>query len=104
MIATAGVNGDISALAAPNSTWFDAYHSIADHGQFLKDLAAAYPSNSEAISAGKSLEGRDIYGIHIWGSAGKGSKPGVVWHGTVHAREWITTMVNYHVAISAMRD
>lgn len=60
--------------------------------QWITDLAAAYPTNSEVVSAGKSVEGRDIKGIHIWGSGGKGSQKAVVWHGTVHAREWITTM------------
>jgi hypothetical protein len=35
------------------------------------------------FSAGKSVEGRDLTGIHIWGSGGKGSKKGVVLHGTV---------------------
>lgn len=81
-----------AAGAAPNATWFNSYHAIADHHNWIADLAAAYPQNSEVISAGKSVESRDIKGIHIWGSGGKGSKKGVVWHGTVHAREWITTM------------
>ncbi|EEP76473.1 conserved hypothetical protein [Uncinocarpus reesii 1704] len=76
----------------PNSTWFDTYHSYEEHQQFLKDLQTQYLSNSELIIAGNTYEGRPIQGIHIWGSRGKG-KPGVVWHGTVHAREWITTMV-----------
>jgi carboxypeptidase A4 len=89
---------DVSAAAAPNATWFNSYHSIADHFQWLKDLAAAYPSNAEVFVAGKSLEGRDIQGIHIWGSGGKGSKKGVVWHSTVHAREWITTMTVEYAA------
>jgi hypothetical protein len=94
---------DMSIYAAPNSTWFDAYHPIADHMQFLKDLAASYPGNAETFVAGKSHEGRDIAGIHIWGSGGKGSKPGVVWHGTVHAREWITTMVClWYVVVAAV--
>ncbi|KAF2124252.1 hypothetical protein P153DRAFT_390803 [Dothidotthia symphoricarpi CBS 119687] len=87
-----------AAGLAPNSTWFNSYHTIADHMQWVTDLAAAYPKNSEVISAGKSVEGRDIKGIHIWGSGGKGSKKGVVWHGTVHAREWITTMVVEYAA------
>lgn len=87
-----------AAGAAPNSTWFNSYHSINDHMQWISDLAAAYPSNSEVISAGKSLQGRDIKGIHIWGSGGKGSQKAVVWHGTVHAREWITTMVVEYAA------
>lgn len=82
-----------SAGAAPSATWFNSYHSIADHMTFISDLAAAYPNNAEVISAGKSLQNRDIKGIHIWGSGGKGSKKAVVFHSTVHAREWITTMV-----------
>jgi murein tripeptide amidase MpaA len=88
-------NVPIAGLA-PNSTWFNSYHSIADHQKWVSDLVAAYPSNSEVVSAGKSVEGRDIKGIHIWGSGGKGSQKAVVWHGTVHAREWITTMVRIH--------
>ncbi|KAF1973766.1 hypothetical protein BU23DRAFT_505937 [Bimuria novae-zelandiae CBS 107.79] len=89
---------DFTTAVAPNATWFNAYHTISEHTQWLKDLAAAYPSNSEIISAGKSLNGRDITGIHIWGRGGKGSQKGVVWHGTVHAREWITTMVVEYAA------
>lgn len=79
-------------LLAPDISYFNTYHSIADHTTFLRDLASSFPGNAEIVSAGKSVEGRDLTGIHIWGSGGKGSKPGVVWHGTVHAREWITTM------------
>ncbi|KAF2014615.1 hypothetical protein BU24DRAFT_463389 [Aaosphaeria arxii CBS 175.79] len=96
--AFAAADNDFSTLAAPNLTWFNSYHPIADHTQWLKDLAAAYPANSEVFSAGKSLEGRDINGIHIWGSGGKGSQKGVVFHSTVHAREWITNMVNEYAA------
>ncbi|KAJ4375924.1 hypothetical protein N0V83_001202 [Neocucurbitaria cava] len=96
--------GIYAAGAAPNSTWFNSYHAIADHMQWITDLATAYPNNAEVISAGKSLEGRDIKGIHIWGSGGKGSKKGVVWHGTVHAREWITTMVVEYAAYQLLTN
>jgi hypothetical protein len=89
--------GEPSVKAVPSSTWFNAYHPIADHYSFLNDLAASYPNNAETFVAGKSHDGRDIKGIHIYGSGGKGSKRGIVWHGTVHAREWITTMVSVHV-------
>ena len=75
-----------------NSTWFKSYHAYKDHIQFLKDLQASYPSQSAVVTSGKSLNGNDITGIHFWGSSGKG-KPAVVFHGTVHAREWISTMV-----------
>jgi hypothetical protein len=78
----------------PSPSWFTAYHSYADHNTFLTDLQAAYPANSEIITAGTSVQGRTIRGIHIWGSGGKGSKTAVLFHGTVHAREWISTMVS----------
>ena len=73
--------------------WFDTYHPYADHKKYFDDLQAKFPDNSEIISSGTSYEGRDLFGIHLWGSGGKDSKPAVLWHGTVHAREWITAMV-----------
>lgn len=80
-------------MVVPDLAYFNSYHPYADHVKFLQDLSASFKSNSEVFSVGKSVEGRDITGIHIWGSGGKGSKPAIVWHGTVHAREWITNMV-----------
>ncbi|KAF2843258.1 hypothetical protein M501DRAFT_926284 [Patellaria atrata CBS 101060] len=85
-----------------NSTWFNSYHSYADHLTFLNDLKALRPSNSEIITAGTSVQGRPITGIHFWGSGGKGSKPAIVFHSTVHAREWITTMVNEYFAYTLL--
>lgn len=92
----------VSIAGSANATWFNSYHAIADHVQFLKDLQSSYPSNSEILVAGKSNSGRDIIGIHIWGSGGKGSKKAIVWHGTVHAREWITTMVVEYAAYTLL--
>lgn len=77
----------------PSESWFTAYHSYADHLAFLKDLQSSFPGQSEIFTAGSSFQGRALTGIHIWGSGGKGSKPAVVLHGTIHAREWISTMV-----------
>ncbi|KAK7191668.1 Metallocarboxypeptidase A-like protein-like protein 2 [Paraphaeosphaeria sporulosa] len=78
---------------ADNSTsWYDSYHPYADHIQYFDDLHAIFPNNSKKISSGKSYEGRDIYGLHLWGSGGPG-KPAVLYHGTVHAREWISAPV-----------
>ncbi|KAF2867355.1 hypothetical protein BDV95DRAFT_598048 [Massariosphaeria phaeospora] len=91
-----------AAGVAPNTTWFNSYHALDDHVQWIKDLAAAYPGNAETFVVGKTTEGRDINGIHIWGSGGKGSQKGVVWHGTVHAREWITTMIVEYAAFQLL--
>lgn len=77
---------------ADDLSWYDTYHPYEEHIQYFEDLQALFPNNSELISSGTSYEGRDLFGIHLWGDAGPG-KPAVLYHGTVHAREWITTMV-----------
>ncbi|KAK3953392.1 hypothetical protein QBC32DRAFT_234781 [Pseudoneurospora amorphoporcata] len=76
-----------------DQTWFNSYHAYADHLTFLNDLVAAHSNQSEIVTSGTSNNGNAITGIRFWGSAGKGVKPAIVFHGTVHAREWITTMV-----------
>ncbi|KAH8702701.1 hypothetical protein GQ44DRAFT_831816 [Phaeosphaeriaceae sp. PMI808] len=68
--------------------WFDSYHPYADHVQWWRELQGTFKSQSNWTSSGKSYEGRDIFGVHLWGAGGPG-KPAVVYHGTVHAREWI---------------
>ncbi|KZM20888.1 uncharacterized protein EKO05_0006328 [Ascochyta rabiei] len=90
--------GEMGVYAVPSESWFTAYHSYTDHITFLRDLQAGYTGNSEIVTSGSSVQGRVITGIHIWGSGGKGSKPAVLIHGTVHAREWITTMTTEYFA------
>lgn len=92
----------IYAVGAVNSTWFNSYHAYADHLQFLKDLVAQFSTNSEIVTSGNSLNGNAITGIHFWGSGGKGVKPAVILHGTVHAREWITTLVVEYYAYTLL--
>ncbi|KAI1257137.1 hypothetical protein MGN70_000176 [Eutypa lata] len=92
----------ITTSAVPSETWFTAYHSYADHIQFLNDLQASFPGNSEIITTGTSVEGRTLTGIHIWGSGGKNSKTAILFHGTVHAREWIATMVAEYQAFQLL--
>lgn len=74
-------------------SWYDSYHPYEDHVQYFEDLHATFPNNSEIVSSGTSYEGRDLYGIHLWGADGPG-KPAVLFHGTVHAREWISAPVS----------
>lgn len=77
-------------------SWFDSYHPYADHLRFLSDLQSQHKANSKIIFAGNSSQGQAITGIHIYGKKGIGANPAVVFHGTVHAREWITTLVLGH--------
>lgn len=83
----------VDLVAGADISWFNEYHAYADHLTFLDELAAWDSRRAAIVTSGTSAAGRPITGIHIWGSAGKGVRPAVVLHGTVHAREWITTMV-----------
>ena len=78
----------------PDLSWFDSYHAYADHLAWWDAVVAAFPGNAEKITLGQSYEGRDLHAFHLWGDDGVSSeKPIILWHGTVHAREWISTMV-----------
>jgi len=62
----------------------------------MSELVAKFPDHAEIVVAGDSEQSRPITGIHIWGSGRKGSRPAVIFHGTAHAREWISTMTNQY--------
>jgi murein tripeptide amidase MpaA len=58
------------------------------HVEWWRELQGSFANQSNLTTSGKSFEGRDIFGLHLWGASGPG-KPAVLYHGTVHAREWI---------------
>ncbi|KAI8357743.1 hypothetical protein B0O80DRAFT_369300, partial [Mortierella sp. GBAus27b] len=71
-----------------SDVWFQGYHSFADHQNWLATQISSNPGKASSITAGKSFQGREQNGIKI------GTGPNhIVFHGTQHAREWITTMV-----------
>ncbi|GKU07340.1 carboxypeptidase a2 [Fusarium langsethiae] len=36
--------------------------------------------------------------VHLWGKSGKGKNPAIIWHGNVHAREWVSSMTVEYLA------
>lgn len=86
------------AEGSANATWFNSYHPYADHLTWMRDIASKYSSNVKVITSGNSGAGSPITGLHIFGSGGAGKKPAVVFHGTVHAREWIVAMTVEYMA------
>ncbi|KAL6709267.1 hypothetical protein ACN47E_001674 [Coniothyrium glycines] len=87
----------------PDLSWFDTYHAYADHLQYWDDLVQAFPDNSKKFPIGQSYENRTIYAFHLFGDkkeehADNTDKPVILWHATVHAREWISTMVIEYLA------
>ncbi|KAF2849648.1 hypothetical protein T440DRAFT_426160 [Plenodomus tracheiphilus IPT5] len=71
-----------------DDAWFNSYHPYDDHVEWWHELQESFPDNSNWTTTGTSYEGREIFGVHLWGADGPG-KPAVLYHGTVHAREWI---------------
>ncbi|KAI5363900.1 Putative peptidase M14, carboxypeptidase A, metallocarboxypeptidase-like, propeptide [Septoria linicola] len=84
----------------PESTWFNAYHSYAEHVQYWRDMVAGFPRNSQRFTAGTSFQNREIFGVKLFGNNTGTQKSALVWHGTVHAREWISTMTVEFLAAS----
>jgi zinc carboxypeptidase len=82
-------------------SWYQSYHAYDEHREYFEQLHAAYPNNTELVSTGTSYEGRDLFGLHIWGADGPG-KPAVLWHGTVHAREWISAPVVEYLTLQLL--
>jgi hypothetical protein len=82
----------VTTIGEVDMSWFDSYHPYEEHKGFLSQLVTQFPGRADLVTAGTSYEGRPIEGIHIYGTNGGGKNPAILMHGTVHAREWITTV------------
>ncbi|ORY18822.1 hypothetical protein BCR34DRAFT_596037 [Clohesyomyces aquaticus] len=102
-IAVEAPSGSAKKRSVNDPSWFNNYQTYDNHVRYFMDLQAAFPKNSKLISAGKSYEGREIYGLHLWGKDGPG-KPAVIYHGTVHAREWIATPVVEYITLQVLNE
>jgi len=81
---------------ASRGDWDD-YMNFAEIVAFINALETAHPDLCAVSSIGTSIEGRDIWMLHITG-AGSGSKPAVFYHSLIHCREWITAPVVLYLA------
>jgi carboxypeptidase A5 len=80
--------------------YFSTYRTYAEISAFIDSLVATYPAMASRVSAGPSLQGRDIFGIRITGPGGPpaGAKPQVLLNSLQHAREWITGATSMWIA------
>jgi murein tripeptide amidase MpaA len=91
----------VGALAAPKTTRqgrasinFTSFWTNAEINQFLVDLESAYPQYSYLESIGTTLQGRDIWAMHITDeSVNAGTKPIVLVDAGMIARDWMSSMV-----------
>jgi murein tripeptide amidase MpaA len=82
-------------------TW-DAYMNYAQLVAYMNTLVALRPDLASTFTIGKTYLNQDINGIRISGSAS--AKPGVVYFGAEHAREWIGPPVALYVADQLVRN
>ncbi|KAK1566226.1 uncharacterized protein LY79DRAFT_595061 [Colletotrichum navitas] len=98
----------ISSESAANDVWkrhYNNYHPYEDRKAYFKALYEGFPNNSKLVSSGTSHEGREIFeifGIRFWGANGPG-QPAILWHGTVHAREWIVAPVLEYLSLQLIQ-
>ncbi|GAA2114339.1 M14 family zinc carboxypeptidase [Nocardioides bigeumensis] len=80
-----------ATLESPLPSGRDAYRTLADYNDDLRELAAIRPAIAKRITLPhKSLDGRTVYGIEIGRNvqAAEDGRPVFVLLGLHHAREW----------------
>ncbi|MBU0638296.1 MAG: hypothetical protein KKB50_05480 [Planctomycetes bacterium] len=83
-------------------TW-DAYMDYDEILAYLDTLVVLRPDLASLFVVGQTIEGRDMVGIRITGP-GAGAKPGILYEGGIHAREWITPPVVLYTADQLVRN
>jgi murein tripeptide amidase MpaA len=76
---------------------WDAYMSYSQIVGFINNLASAHPELCEVFSIGTSIEGRDLWVLHIAGTD-EFNKPAVFYESLIHAREWIAGPIVLYLA------
>ncbi|HET9900600.1 MAG TPA: M14 family zinc carboxypeptidase, partial [Actinomycetes bacterium] len=86
------------ALALQASAGWDAFRPYSSIGGGIKDelyaAAGQYDDITEIVNVGQSVLGEDILALRVTRNADRvrdGRRPAVMYMGTQHAREWITT-------------
>jgi hypothetical protein len=82
------------------------YKSFDQLNLAMAKLVCDHPDKAQLVSIGKSTEGRDIWALKISSNAAgdTSNKPGVVFTGTHHAREWMTPEVMLGLATDMLEN
>ncbi len=84
------------APAAPAADTFKVFRSFDKPGTGIRATLAAWAAADTLIhvdSIGASIEGRPILAVKIGGAGDSPARPNVLFMGTHHAREWVSTEV-----------
>ena len=78
-----------SVLSADSEPNFELFWSFEEMEAFTIQLAQNYPNLVKRDIIGKSVEGRDIFGLRISSGSEFGKKPIIFIDSGIHAREWV---------------
>mmetsp|Transcript_17709 Transcript_17709/g.53079 ORF Transcript_17709/g.53079 Transcript_17709/m.53079 type:complete len:493 (+) Transcript_17709:60-1538(+) len=96
-----------TATTNNSSSFFSSYHTKEEIDQFMAQLAQIYPTLAEVVTLGQSVEGQTIRALRISGGSGPSNsqqKPGMVYNGLVHAREWISGSTVCYIAAQLLEQ
>ncbi len=83
---------------AAGANFYADFRTYEEINARLDLLATTRPDLVETFTIGQSIEGRDIRGVRITGTGGDPDKPGVLFNGCQHAREWVAVMTPMYIA------
>ncbi len=89
-----------TAGADPFDDFFLSYHPYDGVGGivwYMNEIVTRYPTLASMVNIGTTVEGRTIWGIRITSGA-SAVKPGAVFFGCEHAREWVACTVPAYLA------
>ncbi len=96
-----GVPITVSSLPQPSRNFpieDAAFHDYEEVHAELEQLAKENPEVAQVITIGKSLEGRELWGIRISSSKQKDSLPTAIFMGCHHAREHLSVEIPLKLA------
>ena len=94
------IDTERTRLAQPmeSLSWFSDFKNLAAVNTRLDEMVAAYPNLVSIVNAGTSIQGRVIRGIRISRYPAGTVLPAFIFTGTLHAREWASTMTTMWIA------
>ena len=94
------IDTERTRLAQPmeSLSWFSDFKNLAAVNTRLDEMVAAYPNLVSIVNAGTSIQGRVIRGIRISRYPAGTMLPAFIFTGTLHAREWASTMTTMWIA------
>jgi len=76
--------------------FFTSYRRLGEMETWVNQRVSQYPTLCSSFSIGRSFQGRNIFGLKIQGN--NNAKPALLYHGGIHAREWISPTTVMYIA------